>query len=265
MRIAKLPYLNCVPFYASLALPPGRGITLVDCVPREAAAKLSAGELDAGPVPLADFLRQRDGLDRLGRLGIAVRGQVKSAMLFSKLPIRQLDGRVVAVTEQSSMTACLLRLLLERRYGIRPAEYVRADEAGADAQLLIGDDALRLGERNTRYPYEIDIGMEWWLWQHAPCVFAVWAVKRGAAVDDKRGLEAALAKALAGNLGRLDALAREHAPPRGLTPDRAQAYLAAFVYRFGADEERSIDRFAELADATGVLIAEARAGAAVIA
>ena len=174
-RVARVPYLNSAPYFRGLPLGDASSprYALIDCVPRQLGRKAAAGELDAGLLPIADYFRLAGSFDRLERFGIAVRGRAHSVMLYSRLPIRQLDGAVISVTEETSTTAVLLRLLLEQRYHVTPKLYHRGEHPEADARLLIGDEALQVKHANTSYPFEIDLGFEWWLWQHLPFVFAV--------------------------------------------------------------------------------------------
>ena len=225
--------------------------------------KAALGEIEAGLLPLADYVRLQDTFERLGRFGIAVHGRAHSVVLFSARPVRQLDGATIAVTEDTSTSVVLLRLLLEKRYGVIPASYDsrrraekrstvksvardRRTAAEADALLLIGDEALRFKQANTQYPYEIDLAFEWWLWQHQPSVFAVWTVRKDIEAPKKKELEAALARALAVNTGRLEAIAQEAAAGLGVPAEQLVAYLAGFHYRFGKDEEDGMARFEAL-------------------
>ena len=235
----------------------------------------------AGLLPVADFFRLQDSFERLGRFGIAVRGRTRSTLLFSRKPIRQLDGATVAITEESSTTACLTRLLLEQRYRIVPAAYNRVrgpssswvDEgipsapalarggpgqpkaegprgtpADADALLLIGDEALRFQRTNTLYPFEIDVAFEWWLWQHLPFVFAVWAIRKDASTQVKKELELGLIKSLAMNQGRFEEIAREYSTTLDVPETDLHVYLSRFIYRLSQPEEEGMRRFKELLD-----------------
>jgi chorismate dehydratase len=180
-------------------------------------------------------------------------------MVFATRPLRQLEGAAIAVTSHTSTSGLLLRLVLEQHYRLQPLGYTPYDQpeaaaaAGADALLLIGDDALRFRQATTRYPYEADLAFEWWLWQHLPFVFAVWAVRRDATAQRKKQLEAALGRALTANSGQLDAIAQERARPLGLPPEDLCAYLEAFHYRLGPAEEAGIEKFRELAKGHGLL------------
>jgi chorismate dehydratase len=246
-----VPYLNSVAFFRGW--PQANGDELTDCVPRELGARASAGQLAAGPLPIIEYFRQEAVFERLGHFGIAVRGRARSALLFARQPIRQLDGATVSVSEETSTTVCLLRLLLERRYRVVPAEYRRGRELDVDALLLIGDDALRFRQTNTHYPYEVDLAFEWWLWQHLPFVFAVWAIRKDAGEEAHRHVELGLARSLGVNLRQLEAIAGEQAPRFGMTPEAIHLYLSSFVYRLGQPEEAGIARFRELVDEHGLL------------
>ena len=241
-----MPYLNSVPFFRGLPL--AERYELTDCVPRELGVKAAAGEVVAGPLPLADYLRLESTFERLGPFGIAVRGRARSALLFSRKPVRQLDGATIAVTEQSSTTACLLRLLLEQRYELKSLQYRRGQPDEADALLLIGDEALQAHHTNTCYPFEIDVAFEWWLWQHLPFVFAVWGIRRDADADVKKEVEVGVIKALAMNTPRFAAIAEDYAKRLALPEAELQIYLSSFVYRLSQSEEEAIERFKALAN-----------------
>lgn len=243
-RIARVPYLNSVPFFRGLSV--AAPLELVDKPPRQAGARAAAGDLFAGLLPLADFLRVKNTFERLGPFGIAVRGRARSVLLFSRKPIRQLGGSVISVTEDTSTSAVLLRLILEQRYDLEPSAYHRGHYPDADAMLLIGDEALRFRQTNTQYPFEIDLGFEWWLWQHLPCVFAVWAINARAAANEKRGLELAITQSLGRNQHQLDVIAQEHSSRLGIPAAELQAYLSTFIYRLSQPEEAAIHTFSDL-------------------
>ncbi len=245
-HIARVPYLNSVPFFRGLSL--GGGHALVDCVPKALELHAAEGALGAGLMPVAGFFRLQESFERLGKLGLAVRGRARSALLFSRKPIRQLEGATIAMTPDTSTTRCLLRLLLEQRYELRPASYLPAPHRDAEALLLIGDEALRFKQANALYPFETDLAFEWWLWQHLPFVFAVWAIRKDANPQEKKQLELMLTRALSINLGDLDAISKEHAPTFGMPEAEVRDYLEGFSYRLGKFEEEGMQRFKDLVD-----------------
>ena len=243
LTIAKVPYLNSEPFFRNLNAGTAR---LAEASPRELGAQTAAGVMAGGLLPVVDYFRLEDRLQRVGPFGIAVRGRARSVMLFSRLPIRQLGGATIAVTEETSTSAVLLRLLLEQRYMITPKAYQRGQDPSADALLLIGDAALQFQQTNARYSYEIDLGFEWWLWQHLPFTFAVWALRNEVSVEQKKSLESALSRSLGVNSRELNAIAAEQAGRLGLPAAQLEQYLAGFVYRLSQPEEEGIAQFRSL-------------------
>ncbi len=242
--IGRVSYLNSTPFFHGW--PSGDAWDWIDASPRQLGQEAQAGRLTAGPMALGDFLRLRDQFERMGNLGIAVRGRCGSVSLFSKRPIRQLDGATIGITDHTSTTALLLRLILEQRHQCHPKEYVPNVLDDTDAVLLIGDEALKFHAHDHRYPYETDLAFEWWLWQHLPAVFAVWVVRQDASVSDKQQLLRLLQRQLTVNLSQLSTLETEGAEALGVPADRVKGYLERFVYRLGELEETAITRFTDL-------------------
>ena len=244
--VGRIPYLNCVPFFAGLTLESGWDV--VDVSPRQLGQMAQAGGVAAGPLSLVDYVRLEDRFERLGPLGVAVRGRAGSAMVFSRKPIRQLDGSTIVVTDETSTTALLLRLLLKVRYNLQvvitPSR--QPTQQDAEAVLLIGDEALRFQAVNRRYPFETDVAFEWWLWQHQPFVFAVWAVRRDLEPQDKRQLSVAVQRTLAVNLRRLDDLVVQPSASLQLPAEELRRYLGHFIYRLSAKEEQAIQQFSRL-------------------
>src|SRR5262249_15669417 len=126
-------------------------------------------------------------------ISIASRGPVLSVTLFSRVPWQAI--RRVALDEGSRTSAALTQVLLHRRYGVHP-EVVplpldcAAEEADADAVVLIGDRAMRACLPG--FAHAFDLGQEWHDWIGLPFVYAVWAVREGV---DLGPVAAALAEA----------------------------------------------------------------------
>lgn len=247
LAVARIPYLNCAPFFHGLALPDAW--EWAELPPRQLGVEARQGHLIAGPMSLADYLRQRDQFERVGPLGIAVRGRCGSVMCFSRKPIRQIDDTVtISVTDETSTSVLLFRLVLEQRYQRMPQAYVVGGSDDADARLLIGDEALKFRATNRSHPFEIDIAWEWWLWQHLPAVFAVWVIRKDAPAAEKQALSRLLQHQLARNVSRLDAIAAAHSSRLGIPAAELKTYLENFVYRLSEPEERAITQFEALVD-----------------
>lgn len=238
MKIGKIPYLNCEPFYAHMT-----GAALTPLTPRALGRAMADGSIDAGPLPLADCLRLEEKVTRLP-FGIATLGPAQSVFLLSKRPMAELGGALIGVTDETSNSIQLLRLLLALKYDVTPRAYVGLDEE-ADTILLIGDPALRALKSGTPYPHRIDLGSEWVEWTGLPCVFACWAVSSELPESEKRALGEMISNALGEAMGRLDEIAASRSDT-GLTEAEVVAYLRGFIYRLGPEEEKGVAEFKKL-------------------
>jgi chorismate dehydratase len=272
LRVAHIPYLNSVPFYAGVSKT---GLEMVDLHPRALGQAAAEGSIDAGLMSIADTFASTD-FEPLGDLGIALDGPAHSVLLFSARPLDQLGGTTIGITGETSTSYPLLRLLLEDRFGVRPTAYVRRSGEpahGDSGVLLIGDAALRRARRSglepgvIEYPgdpfelegadpfeepfrHVLDLAAAWKAWQGMPFVFARWMVRREVDAESRRELLQLLSETLAGNLRNLDRLAAEHASRGDLSGKGAFAYLMGFTYQFGSAGEAAISRFRSLLEST---------------
>jgi len=232
LRVGRLPYLNALPFGGPFA---GAEPQWVTDVPRRLGALAAEGSLDAGLLASRDALALADRFQPLADLGIACCGPVQSVLLFSRRPVRELEGATVSLTGESRTSRALLRILLSEAFCL-DVRYVDAGPV-ADACLAIGDAALTLAAAQ-HWPFILDLGEAWRQFTGLPFVYAQWVVRRD--------LPAALKHALAEEL-----IARLEAPrdwsgaklPTGMTGEAAQRYLAAFVQRLGPAELAGLRRF----------------------
>src|SRR6059058_6557711 len=133
-------------------------------VPTELNRALLAGECDLAPISSIEYARHADRLRVLPRLCVSSEGAVDSIQLVSRLPLEHV--RTVAVTPESATSVVLTKVLLPE------ARHVPLGEP-ADAQLLIGDAALKIAFEDPTPHY--DLGRLWRERTGLPMVFAVWA------------------------------------------------------------------------------------------
>lgn len=267
LRVARIPYLNSLPFYTCLPA----GTEVLDLPPRQLGEAAAAGAVDAGILSLCDILQNPD-LVALGSMGVAARGPVHSVLLFSRQHPERLDGARVAVTSETSTSFPLLRLLLAQRFGVGQTTFERrapASDSGADvdAHLLIGDAALvaaaaaglvpgRSQYRGEPMPVDaagasswqwvLDLAGCWVDWQQLPFVFAEWVVRRQAPAGACDELSAALQESLRRFEEDPAALAQAAAASGPLDAAAVRAYLDGFTYRLGEDERAGVARFRAL-------------------
>ena len=180
MRVSAVSYLNTWPLvWGFLHGPRSSGQSeqydFRFDLPAQCAEALGAGEVDLGLVPCAEL--DRLGMGFLPGLGIACDGPVRSILLVSKKPLRQIA--TLAADSSSRTSVALTRILLAERYGCVPTITQQSPKledmlAEHDAALIIGDPALRIDP--PKLPFEtLDLGAEWVAWSGLPMVFAVWA------------------------------------------------------------------------------------------
>ena len=213
MRVGSLPYLNSEPFFAYLD-----GVERVSLMPRALGTVMARGELDAGLVSLTDALAMDDAVCPLP-FGIATPGATGSVLLFTRKPLPALHGATIGVTVETSTSVRLLRLLLERRYGVKDVRWTTMPEAtdATDAILVIGDEALRRRDRSSGFASCIDLGAEWRAWTGLPAVFAVWVVRRAVPDEARAKLRADIDETLTRGLAHLDAIAARRHRDTGIT------------------------------------------------
>lgn len=238
MRVARIPYLHCDPFYFDMTR---RGLDLYEMVPSAVAAAAEQGEIDAGPVPLVDYFRLEDRFQPVGGFCVASLKRAASVLLFSSKPIEDLHGSHIGVSDEAATAPRLLQVLLRLKYGLR-AEVSGGLDASSDAFLVIGNQGLRrrLGVRG--FPYMYDLGAEWYAWTGLPFVFSRWMVRRHADPKAKALLQDTLYVGLEEGVNALYAVAK----PREdllMLPRDIVAYIQGFRYYLGLAEHKAIDRF----------------------
>ncbi|HET9136954.1 MAG TPA: CofH family radical SAM protein, partial [Candidatus Kapabacteria bacterium] len=248
--VSKMPYLNSVPFY-SLYETHSSELKLIPLVPRVFGSFAKEGKIDAGPMSLLDYVANQDEFEMMD-YGVAVTGKAYSVLLYSHLEWKDLFGKRIGITAESSTSVELLRVLLEKKYGVKNYSFERLhltsgqnDYTKYDAVLLIGDEALRrhkLGGLAT-FLNVFDLAEEWYQWKQMPFVFAVWAIRNSVFASLKAEVNTALSNSIRDTKGHYAEVGREHAKRLGMTREELEQYLGAFTYRLGDTEKTSIDEF----------------------
>lgn len=182
LRSSRMRYVNDLPIYAAFDAGaveyPG---TLIADVPARLNAMMRAGELDMGPVSAFEYALDAQRYVLLPDLCIGARDEIVSVLLVSQTPPALLHGAKIATTKESASGRNLLRVLLERRYGVH-AEFVEAEDPIACARagqpaMMIGDAAI---DAAFEFPSELvyDLGALWRDWTGEQSVTAVWVARR---------------------------------------------------------------------------------------
>ena len=189
LRMGTLEYVNVLPVvhFLERAVGPERSdrLQIVSGPPERLNGLLASRSLDLSPISSVEYARHQDRYLIVDDLCIASRGEVRSVVLFSRLPLEDLQGGRVSICRATATSRVLMRVMLERFVGVAPCyaeNGLPSDlEAGrADALLLIGDDALAFRRRWRECGldlHEHDLGRLWWEATGLPMVFAMWAVR----------------------------------------------------------------------------------------
>jgi chorismate dehydratase len=200
LSIGHIEYANCTPIFTALSAHfDCTGYRFVSGVPARLNAMLRSGALDLSPSSSIEYAQAHQDYCLLPDLSISAIGPVKSVLLFSRLPIEELDGARVGLSAESDTSVNLLKVLLSRKYGFsnsyeRTTEPLSEALAHYPALLLIGDAALKGAAAPGEYRI-YDLGVLWHDFTGLPFVFALWIARRDAA-REKRAELAALGRDL---------------------------------------------------------------------
>jgi chorismate dehydratase len=249
-RVCAVSYLNTVPLVWGMLHGPQRSVfDLRFALPSECADQIASGEADIGIVPVIEMSRQE--LDYFPGTGIACHGPVRTILLVSKVPFREI--RTLATDSGSRTSVQLSRIILAEKYGVFPKLISRpADLASmlgeSDAALLIGDAALRIDPE--RLPFEtLDLGTEWVAMTGLPMVFAVWAgdASRNPEIVRPEYTDA-FNNSYRFGLSRMDEIVQTESASRGFDEALVRKYLTEhIVFELGERDYAGMKRYLELA------------------
>lgn len=244
LRISLVDFLNARPLTWGLLHEPPPDVTVSRDLPSQCASKLAGGDADVGLIPSIEYQRI-PGLRVVPGLGVAAASEVRSVLLVSRVSREKIGS--VALDPSSRTSAVLTRILLKRRYGLAPS-YAEGTDASADAQLVIGDPALKT-RLNGRVV--LDLAAEWRAYSGYPFVFAFWAVSAAVEAGHASRLLRASYEA-----GRRDfpRLVREEASESGLSEPVVEDYLRhALHYELDAGDLDGLELFYRLAAEDGLI------------
>lgn len=256
-RVCAVSYLNTIPLVWGIEHGAQRGIfDMRYALPSACADQLASGEADIGIVPVIEMARQK--LEYFRGTGIACHGAVRSILLVSKVPFKEI--KTLATDTGSRTSVMLSRIILAEKYGVEPNLIsLPADLAPmlgqADAALLIGDAALHIDP--AKLPFEtLDLGSEWTLLTGLPMVFAVWSGKKE--VMQRSQYEQAFLDSCRDGLAHIEDIVREQSPIRGITPEMAREYLTRnIVFELGPRDHEGLNLYLKKAAALDKLAAPA--------
>ncbi len=265
VRLGYIEYLNCLPVYYGIE----QGIIdLPVAVKKGPPAQLNQlflqGALDITPISSIEYARHAADTVILPNLSISADGRVTSVLLFSKVPLEELNGRPLALTNHSATSVVLTKIILQERYGVRPNYYAAPPNAAemltkADACLIIGDMALlAANDPHLKQMFPTmriyDLGEEFKGLTGDIMVFALWVIRREFAERNPDGVR------LVANLFRysqdyamahMDELVAEALERRQLPRQAVVEHFTHIRHHFTEPYKRGLKRYFELAHKIG--------------
>jgi len=188
-RLGVVNFINTAPLLVPLNRQgPIKGWQIVEDTPAALNSMLKKGEIDVGLISSYAYGVDYKEYYVLKDYCISATGTVGSVVLYSRYPIYELSDRTICLTEQSATSINLLYIILEFFNGLSPV-YTKGkfadfkDNRNVAAYLAIGDEALRIKRMHHSY-YAYDLASIWYETTSLPFVFALWAVRRDAGLED---------------------------------------------------------------------------------
>jgi chorismate dehydratase len=180
MKLGYINYLNCYPFYYHMFEKKAvSDVKIFPDYPSSLNRKMQSGDLNMSPISAGAYPDVADRAVLLPDFCLSSVGYVGSVNLVSKVPIEELGGKAVGVTNASATSVALMKILLEKFYGLKP-NYIPThplpDMNQFDAALLIGNEAMITLPLPVSFKY--DLGELWFRKTGYPVVFAVFAVQK---------------------------------------------------------------------------------------
>jgi len=249
-RIGMVNYINTAPIYEVWKRTiDDEQYTIIEEPPSVLNRMLAANDIDLGFVSSYEYCARPEQYRILQDLSISASGPVGSVFLFSQVPIDQLNNKLILLSNQSETSVCLVKIILEEFYSIRP-QYIIGDVGGdisrsCLAVLAIGDDALRLVSSGT-YDYQFDLGEIWHSYTGLPFVFSVCAVQ-----EDFCRHHESLTRRIQNNFilcreqgeKELSEICKIVAPRIPMKIDRCYRYLSALEYDLSEQKCLALEKF----------------------
>lgn len=256
-RVGHINFLNCLPLtYSYQQEKFSQGLELLPADPATLNRAIVSHQLDVSPVSSIVYAQNSEKFFLLPDVCIRADGPVQSIVLIARKPISQLSDDTIVLTAKSATSHCLLKIIMEKSYGVRPRysiRHVNAENAlqeDASATLLIGDDALYVHHHPEPGLYYYDIGAEWKKLTGLCMVYAVWVVRRDFARQQSACLPLLYQRIVGGfkngYLKKQQAIASV-LKDKPFSFEELDEYLDVIRWDFGRQEQAALMRFYTLA------------------
>lgn len=257
VRLGAVGYLNARPLVYGLERASAFDVRYD--VPAECARLLHAREIDLGLIPSIEYLRGPKPYAIVPGPAVTSRGPVASVAIYTAKEPR--DIRTIAMDSSSRTSVALATILLRRLFGVAADAVSMAPDlasmlTGADAALIIGDNALFLDPSSDRRGagdaesaaggprsavQKLDLGELWTGMTGLPFVYACWTGWPDVVTPEHVAL---LQGARDQGVARSDEVAQAYYPADAARQAVAKRYLRDNIrYVLGDDELDGLQTF----------------------
>ena len=243
IRVGRVTQLSFEPFYIDMER---RGVQLVGIGLNQVAEAIRQGEIDGGPVPLTDSFEMDGYATPVSGFCLSAAARSGSNLCYSRMPIEELDGGRIALSDADPTTVQLLQVLLAKKYEVSTSALVQTSDEH-DALVISGDAALRRRRGMRGYGHRYDLGAEWHGLTDLPFVFARWMRRIDMEHRDAMLLEDTLYVGLEEGVDSLFHLSDPRENLLMLARD-VMEYIIGYRYFVGLSEQKSINLFRSYRD-----------------
>ena len=238
INVGWVPYLSCEPIYFDMER---RGLNLISLVPSTITAAAQKGQIDAAPFPIVDCAQMEGEFNYMTGFCIATISSASSVVLNSTLPIQEMSGVRIGVSEEAATAPKLLQVLRTQKYQVEPATYVSPQES-TEALLHIGNQGLRYRRGMRGFAHRYDLGSEWHDWTGLPFVFSRWMVRKDLEPSQAAIIEDALYVGVQDWSDGLFHLSESKDNLR-MHPQEMLTYTQGIRYFMGVPEQKGLELF----------------------
>ncbi len=262
-RVGHIQFLNCLPLYYGLVKNQQilLDIELIKGTPTELNRKLLARELDISPISSIEYAQNYHDLLLLPDLTVSADGPVNSIYLVSQVPITELDGKRIALTNTSATSVNLLKIIIQQKYNFRCEYFVCPPDLPSmllegEAALLIGDHALRAFYQKPPGLYFYDLGVEWKEFTGHKMVYAVWAVRKEFAQEKPHLVQRvyeAFISSMQYSIKHLEEIVKDAARWEIYTPEFLTHYFRGLEFSFDEEHKKGLLSYYECLAKQGII------------
>ena len=236
IKLGSFPYLNLKPLIWGAIKNQFTNFSILYHIPSSLSNLLNMGVIDVGMVPIFDYFKNENYRIIKG-IGIGSKGKVRSILFYMKKDIRKIEN--IGLDISSSTSSNLLRILLSKKYNIKP-RYITVDFGltsakeiikNIDSFLLIGDNALNLEFDGLKC---LDLGEEWYNWTGLPFTYAVWMTRKDIKIPN---LDKQLLELKEYGLNKIDEIVEESVNHYHFTKKECREYFTNNIKYDLTDEE----------------------------